>query len=124
MRIERLNEMAYDRSQAVKKCYPLGKQFISHFHKCMDDIYQENNKRLHHHTSEMQAWWDEVKEIKLTYNNKSLSADQLINWFFTAGSDIETVIQDEYTEVYENLIISLLKDRNSDIYNIFINMRK
>lgn len=124
MRIVKLNEIAYDRSQAVKKCHTLGKQFISHFHKCMKDIYQENNKRLHYHSSEMQAWRDEVKEIKLTYNNKFLSADQLINWFFTAGSDIETAIQDEYTGVYEQLILSLLKDRNSNIYNIFNSIRK
>lgn len=113
-----LQEMAYKRSDAIDKCYTNGRPFIEHFHKCMQDLSDNNRELYRHHASEMQSWWDVVREIKLTSNNKKLLYDQLINWFFTVGSDVEDVIDAEYQDVYERFYIELLRHPESKIVNL------
>lgn len=111
----KLQEMAYNRSDAIEKCYTYGKPFIEYFHTCMRDLV-DNNKELYHlHASKMQTCWDAVKDIKLTSNNKKLLCDQLINWFFTVGSSVEDVIDADYQEIYERFYMELLKDRYAKI---------
>ena len=116
-----LNEMAYERSDAIDKCASHGKRFIEHFHKIM--LEGKDSNTFHHHCSEMQAFYDEVKIIKLKPRSKYISADNLINWFFTIGSDIETVVDEEYQETYEQLCIALLSDRfNTKVEDILNNL--
>lgn len=114
-----LNELAYPRHIAIEECRELGRPFIDHFHKCVSNIQSNNWGRLSHHASEMQSWWDTIRKIKLTYNNKFLSIDQLINWFFTIGSDIETVIDPEWQDVYGKLISILITHPDYKIKDIF-----
>ena len=113
-----LNELAYSRHIAVEECRELGKLFIQNFHKCMDDMRCDNWTRFNHHACEMQAWWDTVRKIKLTYNNKFLSIDQLINWFFTAGSDIEDMIKPEWQDIYGEFIGTLVMSPDYKIKDI------
>ena len=108
-----LNEMAYTKSIAAQMCRDIGKPFIKHFHKCMEDLENNNMDRFHHHACEMQSWWNDVRTMKLSYNNKKLSVDQLINWFFTAGSDIEEMIDVRYQDLYEKFILDLIKYPNT-----------
>ena len=114
---EQVLEMAYSRQDAIDKCNVLGKQFIEHFHKIMSSSFEDID--FNHHCIEMQAFFDDVKNIKLKQNNKRLSADALINWFFTIGSDVEDEIDEQYQDIYELLYLNLLKDRNkSNVENI------
>ena len=114
---EQLNEMALTRNEAIDRCFSLGKQFIDHFHKCVHE--GKDSDDFTHHCTEMQAWFDEVKQYKLKQNKRLLTADTLINWFFTVGSDVEEKIEEEYQDIYEQFYIRLLLDRNnSNVENI------
>lgn len=111
-----LHEMAYERRDAINRCADLGKPFIEHFKKIIDTGIQD--KDFNHHCHEMQTWFNDVKNITLKYNNKHLSNSQLMDWFFTIGSDTETLLEDSYRELYEDFIISLLV--NKDVKECFI----
>lgn len=114
-----LNEMAYERDEAINRCASLGKQFISHFHTVMRNGKDSND--FIHHCEEMQARFDDVKFIVLKYNKKIISSDNLINWFFTVGSSVEYQIEEPYQQAYEDLYISLLSDRvNSSVIDIMM----
>lgn len=67
----------------------------------------------------MQAWWDKVKNIRMSDNKKLISTDNLINWFFTAGSDIESIIKDEYQNTYSKLMLLLLSDYSLSVKEAF-----
>ena len=118
MKFNTLNEMAYDRSYVIDKCYSLGMQFIKHFKK----VYSLgiNDKDFKHHCQEMQSWYDTVKNMVLRYNNKRISNDQLINWFFTAGSSTEVLFgNDEAGDIYGELIGELISNkRNNKVVDI------
>lgn len=103
-------------------CRDIGKPFIKHFHKCMRDLENNDIDMFHHHSCEMQSWWNDVSTMKLSYNNKKLSVDQLINWFFTAGSDIEEMIDVRYQDIYEEFIIELIQYPNTKIEYILQDM--
>lgn len=112
-----LNEMAMNRNDAVKLCVDLGNEFIDHFHKVMREGKLAQD--FEHHCKEMDTWWRKVRDIKLKQNNKIISTNHLIDWFFTAGSDVEIKIEESYQDVYEHLYINLLQDRmNSDVLTI------
>ena len=108
--INKLNEMALSRSDAIDRCMNLGNQFINHFHKAVLDTIEES---FSHHCSEMQNWFNMVKDIVLKHNGKRIKSDDLINWFFTAGSSVELKIEEKYQEIYEELYLRLLGNRNS-----------
>lgn len=112
-----LNEMAYKRTDAIKLCLDLGFEFIDHFHKAIQD--GKTGIDFEHHCKEMDTWWRKIKDIKLKHNNKRLSDEQLIDWFFTAGSDVDTKIEEPYRIIYKQLYAKLLKDRaSSDVLTI------
>lgn len=106
-----LHEMAYSRSTAVDECFSKGKQFISHFYKVMEE--GNNSVNFHHHCSEMQAFWDDVKNIRLKPKSKLIAQDDLMNWFFTIGSDVNTYIKEDFQEAYHELYLSLLLNRKT-----------
>lgn len=108
----RIDEMAYERADAIDKCDRLGKQFIDHFHKVYAGGVSDND--FQHHCQEMQAWYDDVKDIILRYNKKRLSNDQLVNWFFTKGSSVEVLFKDDSEgDTYDELMIELLSYKRS-----------
>lgn len=98
-----LNEMALTKRDAMNRCLDLSIEFVKHFDKIYNDI---DNDAINHWASEMQSWLDKVLSIKLSYNNKSLSLQQKMDWFFTSGSDSETLFKDNFTEaeVYDDFI--------------------
>lgn len=117
MKITHLNEMALNRSDAIDRCCNQGKQFIEHFHKGVHEGVNSNS--FQHHCTEMQAFWDNVKFIVLQQNKKQISSDNLLNWFFLCGSDVEHMIEEPFQDLYETLYISLLADRkNSKVLDI------
>lgn len=115
-----LNEMAYSQRAAINRCGDLGYEFVRHFVKIMDD--GKNHDDFAHHCSEMQAWWDKVKSIKLKNNGKIISDENLFDWFFTYGSDVVGVVQsEEYRHAYEILINRLLEDRSVKVCDVIQN---
>lgn len=118
MKFNTINEMAYDRSYVIDTCYSLGMQFIKHFEK----VYSLgiNDKDFKHHCQEMQTWYDTVKNMVLKSNNKRIDNDQLVNWFFTAGSSIEVLFgNDEAGNIYDELIAELISNkRNNKVVDV------
>lgn len=101
-----LNEMAMSRGDAIDLCISLGEKFIEHFNKIVE--LGLNDEYFNHHCVEMQAWFDRVNKIKLKTTNKNLTIEQLVDWFFTCGENIEDVVSETSVELYNNFIIKLL----------------
>lgn len=105
----RLTEMALSRTDAIDRCYSLGKLFILHFHK----IYLESDKcspLIYHWSCEMQSWYDAVRDIILKNNHKHLNGCQIKDWFYSFGSSYEEYFDynTDEIELYETLIDSLV----------------
>lgn len=83
-----VNEQTMTQRDAMDRCISLGKQFIEHFDKIYNDKNEDANKRR---AQEMQDWLEQVNRIKLTHNNRFIPFDKKIDWFFTAGSDADTL---------------------------------
>lgn len=111
----KINEMALLKVDAMDRAIALGEKFAEHFNKLFYDEDFEKN----HHLSEMQAWWNKVKNIKLSYNKKAISDCQLIDWFFTAGQNFEDVIENNFIAKYKKFILNMLKNRNIDIKYLY-----
>lgn len=108
-----LCEMSTSRSDVIDECIAKGKVFTEHFLKLMkDDI---NGYDFNHHCAEMQTWWDDVKGIRFKNNNKIISNTNLVDWFFTVGQDVVDVVGEKYEDVYNDLIIKMLVDRNKSV---------
>ena len=108
---EDLNEMAYERSDAIDRCANLGKQFIEHFRKVFESQDVESKR---HWASEMQSWLDDVKDIQLKYNKKQITFSQLVDWFFTKGSSVDIIYKDseELQDAYNEFLKHIGKDYN------------
>lgn len=117
--INRLNEMAISKSEAMDKCLSLGKQFIEHYHK----VYLEgpDSRDFQHHCHEMQTWYNSVRSIKLKNTNRGLTPVNLIDWFFTVGAIPEDFLDtDDEIDSYNKFIIELLHDSDSKISDIIL----
>ena len=115
-----LNEMAYERKDAILKCDELGNNFIEHFHKIMSE--GKDSTDFIHHCIEMDAWWNKVKNIVIKSTKKKISKSQLKDWFFEVGSSVEYIIQEEYQETYNELIFALLNDYSMSVKDILVNI--
>lgn len=102
----KINEMALSRSDAIDLCLNLGKEFAEHFVKVVTEGV--NSENFNHHCSEMQAWFDKVRKIKLKPKGKTLNIEQYIDWFFTVGQNTEDVVGENNVDLYEKLIAKLL----------------
>ena len=107
----KLYEMSLSRAAAIDRCISLGEKFAEHFNKLFIDKEYERN----HHLSEMQTWYNTVKSIKLSYTSKPISNTKLVEWFFTAGQEVEDFIKPNLVDYYEEFIINLLKTNNTKI---------
>lgn len=116
----KINEMALSRSDAISLCLDLGKEFSEHFVKVTTE--GTNSENFNHHCSEMQAWFDKIRKIKLKPKSKTLNIEQYVDWFFTAGQNIEDVVGEDNVELYEKLIEGLLNNKNNKIINIMKNI--
>lgn len=109
-----MKEMAYPLSKALMICQGYGRQFITHYAKLPEDT----DELRHHHISEMQSWWDEVRNLRLKMNNKVISNQYLIDSFFTVGADIEDFLDEPYSDSYNKLMIKMLDDRDKSLSSI------
>lgn len=109
-------EMAYSRTDAMDRCQSLGKQFLAHFNKIYNDPSSESRE---HWETEMDNWWNQVKNIVLKQNNRRLSVSNLHDWFFSAGQNptdfftSDNIFDEE--DCYDKLYLSLLQDRDISI---------
>lgn len=86
-----VNERTMTERNAMDRCISLGELFIEHF----DKIYNGNDgNAIKRYAQKMQGWLDRVNRIKLSHNNRSIPFDKKIDWFFTAGSDADTLFDD------------------------------
>ena len=109
-----LMEMALSRSDAIITCVPLGKKFIKHFHKLYNN---PNDDSVNHWITEMDAFYKEVKEIRLKPKSKHLLNVQLNDWFFTAGADVKDFMEKDNTseeelEVYDKFCTLLMTGKS------------
>lgn len=118
--IMKLNEMTLERNDAIIKCGSLGRQFIEHFHKIVKS--GKSAQDFNHHCSEMQNWWDDVRVIVLKCNKKTISMTQLLDWFLTAGSSVEIIIEEPYQDIYEKFCISLIANPDKKIKDNLSNL--
>lgn len=112
----KLAEFAVSRADAITICMSNGRQFMQHFVKVLQDGI--NGDDFKHHCHEMQTWFDVVKGIKLKGSKKPLSLEQWMDWFFTAGGNIEDEVDVQYIDLYEKLIFQLMSDKNNKIEDI------
>ena len=111
--------MAYTSSDAINRCASLGAQFIDHFNNIMD-ADGKNDPDFNHHTKEMNNWFNDVQNIRLKPKSLKLNTEQLIDWFFTAGSSIDVLVKEEYQEIYSDFIAKLLTNKNKYVSDILI----
>ena len=106
--LQSLNEMASPRAHAIDICISLGEEFIEHFKEiCQKGVSDRDFK---HHCQELQAWYDKIKKIVIKQTNKKISKIQMIDWFFTCGSSLEELFDDDDIQTkYEEFIIKLLE---------------
>lgn len=116
-----INEQALSRSDVIDKCLDYGKVFVEHFIKVILD-FENNSDTLNHHIQEMQSFWDKVKILKFKNTNKLISNSNLMDWFFTVGSDVETILPDSMVDLYEEFMIKVLSDRDRKLIEIFHEM--
>lgn len=119
-----ITEMSLSRVDTIDRCMSLGKQFAEHFNV----ICKESTKSLNfkHHCHDMQVWFDTVLSIRIKPKGKHLTVEQLVDWFFTSGQNIEDIIDEDYQDIYDVLIRKLVSndqckiiDIMSDILNTF-----
>lgn len=105
-----LIEMALARRDAIDRCISYGSEFCEHFNIiCDEGIYSDDFK---HHCGELQGWFKIVCKIKLKDTKKAPSNEDLVDWFFTAGQNIEDVIKKNYISIYEKFVDIMLNNRD------------
>ena len=99
-----------ERSDAINRCYSLGKRFIGHFDKIYKNPLAQDVNR---YCMEMQAWYNQVKVITLKEDKKTLSKNCLIDWFFTATGNPDNFMINPTREE--------LDDYNDFTYKVLLN---
>lgn len=113
-------DMALSRNDAMKRCMDLSKNFIEHFDKIYNSPISDAKS---HWTKEMQAWLDSVLSIKLKSTNKPLCLQQLMDWFFTQGSDSETLFENNKEGgCYDDFVTQCAKTNNVRQSLIYCNL--
>ena len=107
-------EQAIARNDLVLSCLSLGRQFISHFKKILRN--QDNQELVHHWCSEMQSFYDDVKDARLKSNKKIVSKEFLYEYFFLKGSGLsDQFSNEEEAEMYQ-CVIDLILYNNENVY--------
>ena len=95
--------------------YILGEKFIEHFHKLYNS--DDNNLKKHWADEMSNNFFKPIMKIVFKSTNKGLQDDNIVDWFLTAGSNYETIIenssQDEISAY--NKFISYMVD-TKDVY--------
>lgn len=115
-----LTEMSMSRSEISYRSSRLGRQFIDHFNKVLNDLQSKNSNCLNHHCQEMQSWWDYVRKLTYKHNKKYISDDDMIEWFFSGGGNYEDTVNN--VAMYKQLIGCMLSNKNKTIQSIIKNI--
>lgn len=107
----KIEEFANSRQKIVYDCINLGKQFAHHFNKIMDE--GTDSQYFNHHCDELQNFFSHVNSLKFKHNNRRLTTEDLIDYFFTAGQNIEDVVKEQYIDTYDNFITYLIANRDN-----------
>ena len=107
-------EQAMSRSSSIEECYSLGLKFVEHVNKAVRE--GTDPRDFYHHCKEMQGWWNKVRGIKLEDTNRLIGKVNLMDWLFTLGMGVEDSIDDEYADIYESMILRLLKNYDCTVY--------
>lgn len=110
----RISEFADSRQKIITDCMSLGKQFVHHFNKIMDEGTESPN--FDHHCNELQNFFNQINNVKFKHNNKRLTTENLVDWFFTIGQNVEDVVKEQYVDAYDKLMTYLVSNR--DNFNI------
>ncbi len=105
----KIQDMTMSRRQAMNRAMDLAPRFVEHFNK----IY--NNKSsidINHWASEMQAWLNQILGIKLKETKKQLSLQEKMDWFFTNGSDSQTLFKDQSEAMIYDDFVDLVAVNN------------
>lgn len=111
-----LTEMSMPKSEICYRSSRLGRQFIDHFNKVLNDLQSETNTSLSHHCQEMQSWWDYVRHLTYKHNKKYVSDKDMIEWFFSGGGNYEDTVDN--VSMYKQLIDCMLTNRDKSIVSI------
>lgn len=76
----KIEEFANSRQKIVYDCISLGKQFAHHFNKIMDEGI--DSQYFNYHCDELQNFFSHVNNLKFKHNNKRLTTEDLIDYFF------------------------------------------
>ena len=96
-----------------------GRQFINYFKQ----IYKLSpiDKGFNTITANMQDCYDSIKNIHLNRSsNYPIDNKQLVVWFFTDGSSLSLIFDDEYeAHIYDEFMIELLSNnRNNRVVDV------
>lgn len=108
----KISEFAQSRQKIIDDCIALGKQFAHHFNKIMDEGIE--SLYFKHHCDELQNYFNQVSNTKFKHNNKRLTTENLIDWFFTTGQNTEDIIKEPYVDAYDKLIVYLITNRDNE----------
>mgnify|MGYP006874317590 FL=1 len=111
-----LTEMSMPKSEICYRSSRLGRQFIDHFNKVLNDLQSETNTSLSHHCQEMQSWWDYVRRLTYKHNKKYVSDKDMIEWFFSGGGNYEDTVDN--VSMYKLLVDCMLTNRDKSIISI------
>lgn len=110
----KISEFADSQQSIIANCTNLGTQFAHHFNKIMDEGTE--SQYFSYHCNELQNFFNQINNVKFKHNNKRLTIENLIDWFFTAGQNIEDVVKEQYVDAYDELLTYLVSHR--DNFNI------
>lgn len=117
----KISEFAESRQKITHDSISLGKQFASHFNKVMDE--GKESIYFSHHCNELKNFFNQVNSWKFKSNNKRLTTEDLMNWFFTAGQNFEDIVKKPYVEDYDKLVTYLISNRDDfNIQEFLINL--
>lgn len=113
----KLQEMAIEKKLAMDRCISLSPRFVEHFVEiCLED----NSGTKHHHTQEMQSWYNQIKTLVFKHNKKPINVKQIYDWFICGmGTCLTACIK-----ALESLGIKLEEDKIDDLailYDEFAN---
>lgn len=104
-----------NRLEAMNHCIALGEKFMHSFHNVYNHKNSENNKEC---IAQMSMCFKEAKNIILEEKDRPLLTIELMDWFFTAGSNYKIIIN----EFSEDEIVSYDKFITDLIYSHDVNL--
>lgn len=110
-------EQADYRADVLEQLESLGKQFMKHFIKVVNEGPEAPT--FSHHCKEMQDWFNKAKEKRLKQDGKTITNTNLVDWFFSARRSPEDFIKNGLIlDIYEQFYPRLLVNRKAIIEDI------